>query len=81
MEKIWKFVKPYGEDALCFVTDLLKSGLKATEKLVKNVTVKTGKKVGDKLLGKAAPVCKIVMIAAAGVAALSGVIWFFGRKK
>ena len=81
MQKVWDFVKPYGEDALRFVTDLLKSGLKAAGKLVKNVTVKTGKKVGNKLLGKAAPACKIVMFAAAGVAALSGVIWFFGRKK
>ena len=77
MEKIWNFIKPYGEDVLHFATDLLKSGAKAAGKFVKNVTVKTG----NKLLGKAAPVCKIVMIAAAGVAALSGVVWFFGRKK
>lgn len=77
MKKVWDFVKPYGEDVLRFVTDLLKSGAKAAGKFLKNVTVKTG----NKLLGKAAPVCKIVMLAAAGVAMLSGVIWFFGRKK
>ena len=77
MQKVWDFVKPYGEDVLRLVTGLLKSGAKAAGKFVKNVTVKTG----NKLLGKAAPVCKIVMIAAAGVAALSGVLWFFGRKK
>ena len=77
MQQVWDFVKPYGEDVLRFVTDLMKSGVKATGKFMKNVTVKTG----NKLLGKAAPVCKIVMFAAAGVAALSGVIWFFGRKK
>ena len=81
MQKVLDFVKPYAEDALDFVLDLLKSGAKAAGKFMKNVTVKTGKKVGDKVLGAAAPVCKIVMFAAAGVAVLSGVIWFFGRKK
>ncbi len=77
MQKVWNFVKPYGEDALRFVGDLLKSGVKAAGKFLKNVTVTTG----NKLLSKAAPVCKIVMLAAAGVAVLSGAIWFFGRKK
>ena len=77
MKKVWDFVKPYGEDVLRFAGDLLKSGVKASGRFMKNVTVKTG----NKLLSKAAPVCKIVMIAAAGVAVLSGVIWFFGRKK
>ena len=81
MQKVWDFVKPYGEDALRFVTDLLKSGVKAAGKCLKNVTVKTGKKVGNKLLVKAAPVCKTVMFVTAGIAAVSGVIWFFGRKK
>ena len=87
MEKVWNFVKPYGEDALNFVTDLSKSGVKAANKLAKNVTAKTnktikkGKKAGHKLLGKAAPICKIVMFVAAGMAVLSGAIWLFGRKK
>ena len=77
MQKVWDFIKPYGEDAIRFVADLVKSGIKAVGKFLKNITVRTGKK----LLGKAAPVCKIVMCAAAGVAVLSGVIWFFGRKE
>ena len=77
MQKVWNFVKPYGEDVLCFITDLMKSGLKAAGNFLKNVTARTGKK----LLGKAAPVCKLVMFAAAGIAVLSGLIWFFGRKE
>lgn len=76
MQKVLDFVKPYGEDILRFASDLLKSGVKATGKFIKNVTVKTG----SKLLHMVAPACKIVMIAAAGVAVVSGVIWFFGKK-
>lgn len=77
MEKICVLMKTYGGEALHFATEFLKAGARSAGKFVKKSTVRTGKK----LLQKAAPICKTVMLVTAGVSVVSGVIWFFGRKK
>lgn len=80
-EKVLELAKDIGKEALNLALCLMKKVTACAAKLTAKLTAKVGKEIGQRALTAAAPVAKIVMLASCGVAVVSGLCWFFGRKK
>ena len=81
MKKILAIAETVCKELLELALCLVKEAAVYTAKLAARLTAKAGRKVGKKIIHAAAPVAKAVMIISGIVSVVSGLCWYFGRKK